>query len=63
VDIFRSIAMTIPVGLSIRNMGVESTPQLMRHCAVEAEKAGLASIWITDHIAIPPDEAEGSGGL
>jgi probable F420-dependent oxidoreductase len=27
-----------------------------------AEQAGLASIWITDHIAIPPDDAEGSGG-
>lgn len=54
--------MAIPVGLSIRNMGVESTPDLMRHCAVEAENAGLHSIWITDHIAIPPDDAEGSGG-
>lgn len=43
-------------------MGVESTPELIRHCAVEAEKAGLHSLWVTDHIAIPPDDAEGSGG-
>lgn len=54
--------MTIPIGISIRNMGVESTPDLIRHCAVEAEKAGLHSLWVMDHIAIPPDEAEGSGG-
>lgn len=54
--------MTIPVGLYIRNMGVESTPALMRHCTLEAEKAGFHSLWITDHIAIPPDDAEGSGG-
>lgn len=54
--------MTIPVGVSIRNMGVESTPELIRHCAVEAENAGLHSLWVTDHIAIPPDDAEGSGG-
>lgn len=54
--------MTLPVGISIRNMGVESTPELIRHCAVEAETAGLHSLWVTDHIAIPPDDAEGSGG-
>lgn len=50
------------VGISIRNMGVESVPELLRHCAVEAERADLHSIWLHDHIAIPPDEAEGSGG-
>lgn len=54
--------MTIPVGLTIRNMGVESSPSLIRHCALSAEKADLHSVWITDHIAIPPDDAEGSGG-
>ena len=54
--------MTIPVGLTLRNMGSQSTPELLRHCALEAEAADLHSIWITDHIAIPPDDAEGSGG-
>ncbi len=34
----------------------------MSACALAAEEAGLESIWITDHIAIPPDDAEGSGG-
>ncbi len=54
--------MTIPVGLTLRNMGTQSTRDLLRHCALEAEAAGYHSIWITDHIAIPPDDAEGSGG-
>ncbi|MDA0338757.1 MAG: LLM class flavin-dependent oxidoreductase [Proteobacteria bacterium] len=54
--------MSISVGINIRNMGVQSTPELMRHCAHEAERAALHSIWVTDHIAIPPDDAEESGG-
>lgn len=43
-------------------MGVESTPELMMRCALAAEAGGFESLWITDHIAIPPDDAEGSGG-
>jgi len=31
-------------------------------CAQAAEKLDFESLWITDHIAIPPDDAEGSGG-
>ncbi len=54
--------MSIPIGITLRNMGKESTPGLLAHCAAEAEAAGLHSIWVTDHIAIPPDDAEGSGG-
>lgn len=50
------------IGITLRNMGVQSTPDLMADCARSAEDAGLESIWITDHIAIPPDDAEGSGG-
>lgn len=50
------------IGITLRNMGVQSTPDLMADCAKAAEDAGLESIWITDHIAIPPDDAEGSGG-
>jgi len=34
----------------------------MTDCAVAADKAGLDSLWITEHIAIPPDDVEGSGG-
>jgi probable F420-dependent oxidoreductase len=52
----------VQLGVTLRNMGEESTPALMVQCAQAAESAGLESIWITDHIAIPPDDAEGSGG-
>ncbi len=50
------------LGITLRNMGVQSTPEILLACAVEAESLAFDSIWITDHIAIPPDDAEGSGG-
>ena len=50
------------IGVTIRNMGAPSTAETMAACAMAAEAAGLESIWITDHIAIPPDDAAGSGG-
>lgn len=50
------------IGISIRNMGPQSTRSILTDCAVSADQAGLDSLWITEHIAIPPDNAEGSGG-
>ncbi|MEM7220716.1 MAG: TIGR03619 family F420-dependent LLM class oxidoreductase [Pseudomonadota bacterium] len=50
------------IGTTLRNMGAESTPKVMGECAHIAESVGLESIWVVDHIAIPPDDAEGSGG-
>ena len=50
------------VGVTLRNMGPESTRSLMADCVRAAEDGGLESVWITDHVAIPPDDAEGSGG-
>ena len=50
------------IGATIRNMGAQSTAQTMLRCATAAEAAGLESAWVVDHIAIPPDDAEGSGG-
>ncbi len=50
------------LGVTLRNMGVQSTPQTLLACARTAEDRGCDSLWITDHIAIPPDDAEGSGG-
>ena len=50
------------VGVTIRNMGPQSTAKTMARCATAAEAAGLESAWVVDHIAIPPDDAEGSGG-
>jgi probable F420-dependent oxidoreductase len=48
--------------VTIRNMGPESTRDLLRTCAVAAEAARLDALWVADHIAIPPDDAEGSNG-
>ncbi|NND67738.1 MAG: TIGR03619 family F420-dependent LLM class oxidoreductase [Halioglobus sp.] len=50
------------IGVTIRNMGEESSADLVLACARTAEAAGMESVWITDHVAIPPDDAEGSGG-
>ena len=50
------------LGVTLRNMGEQSSPQMLRACAGLAEEAGLESVWVVDHIAIPPDDAEGSGG-
>ena len=50
------------IGVTLRNMGPQSTPHLMLQGALAAEQRGFDSIWITDHIAIPPDDAEGSDG-
>ena len=49
-------------GVTLRNMGPQSMPETIARCAALAEDADLDSLWITDHIAIPPDDAEGSGG-
>ena len=47
---------------TIRNMGAESSAEIIAGCTLAAEAQGMESVWITDHIAIPPDDAEGSGG-
>jgi probable F420-dependent oxidoreductase len=52
----------VQLGVTLRNMGPESTRETMSACARAAEEAGFESLWITDHVAIPPDDAEGSGG-
>lgn len=50
------------IGVTLRNMGEQSTADTMSTCALAAEDAGMESVWVVDHIAIPPDDAEGSGG-
>ena len=50
------------LGTTIRNMGDLAAPEVMGQCAALAEEAGLESVWVVDHLAIPPDDAEGSGG-
>ncbi len=50
------------LGLYVRNMGPQSTRALLVDCARAAEQAGIDHLWVADHIAIPPDQSEGSGG-
>jgi len=50
------------LGAVIRVMGPQSTRPVIEACARAAEAAGLDDVWVSDHIAIPPDDAEGSGG-
>jgi probable F420-dependent oxidoreductase len=50
------------IGTTIRNMGPAATRDCIRYCAEHAEALGLAHLWVVDHIAIPPDDAEGSDG-
>ena len=50
------------IGTMLRNMGPEATASSLLHCAHRAEEAGLDHIWTVDHIAIPPEESEGSEG-
>lgn len=50
------------IGIAMRSMGEASRPTVLLECAQAAEAAGVESLWIQDHIAIPPDEAEGSNG-
>ena len=50
------------LGVALRSMGPQSEPEVFLACAQAAEAAGLDDLWIQDHIAIPPDDAEGSEG-
>ncbi len=50
------------LGLYLRNMGPQSTRATIVACARAAEAAGIDDLWVADHVAIPPDQAEGSGG-
>ena len=50
------------IGVTLRNMGPQSSRETLAACATAIDDTPIESIWITDHIAIPPDDAEGSGG-
>ena len=56
------VKTSMRIGMVIRVMGPQSTRETIAACALAAEAAGLHEIWVSDHIAIPPDDAEGSGG-
>ena len=50
------------LGAILRVMGEASHPDTLRSAAIQAEEAGLDEAWVVDHVAIPPDDAEGSNG-
>ena len=52
----------IKLGVALRSMGPQSTRETFLACARAAEDAGFDDVWVQDHLAIPPDDAEGSGG-
>jgi probable F420-dependent oxidoreductase len=52
----------VKLGIALRTMGPQSTRETLGACAEAAERAGLDEVFVPDHIAIPPDDAEGSGG-
>lgn len=49
-------------GFALRLMGPAAHADVLRETALRSEAAGLDSLWVPDHIAIPPDQTEGSGG-
>jgi probable F420-dependent oxidoreductase len=49
-------------GVAIRNMGPSSNRATIRACARIAEQAGFDALFVSDHLCIPPDQTEGSGG-
>src|SRR6185295_3617777 len=51
------------LGVVIRNMGPASTRELVTAAAQAADACpAVDDVWVVDHVAIPPDDAEGSGG-
>ena len=51
------------IGIALRSMGDAASAELLVGGAARAEQIGLDALWVVDHIAIPPDDAEGSRGL
>src|SRR6184192_1551409 len=51
------------LGVVLRNMGAQSTRETLVAAARAADAlSAVADLWVADHIAIPPDDAEGSEG-
>jgi probable F420-dependent oxidoreductase len=50
------------IGLYLRNMGPQSTRSLIAEAARAAEEAGIDDLWVADHLALAPEDSEGSEG-
>jgi probable F420-dependent oxidoreductase len=56
------MTVRVRLGVALRSMGPQSARETFLACARAAEEAGFTDVWVQDHLAIPPDDAEGSGG-
>ncbi|MGE3597015.1 MAG: TIGR03619 family F420-dependent LLM class oxidoreductase [Dehalococcoidia bacterium] len=43
------------LGINIRNWGPTATPECIAACARYADQSSLDSIWVNDHIGLPPE--------
>jgi probable F420-dependent oxidoreductase len=50
------------IGLYLRNMGPQSIRGLIADAARAAEGAGVDDLWVADHLALAPEDSEGSDG-
>ena len=50
------------IGVYLRNMGPQSTRGLIAEAARAAEEAGVDDLWVADHLALAPEDSEGSEG-
>jgi len=50
------------IGIQVRTQGPQSTRDMIVDCAMAAEQNGFEELYVVDHIAIPPDDLEGSDG-
>ena len=51
------------IGIHLRNAGPHATREMLADCARIADALPIDDLWVFDHLAIPPEESEGSGGL
>ena len=42
------------LSINIRNWGAQSTPDTLLECARAADESGLDTLWLNEHLAIPP---------
>ena len=55
---FRSSLLSVKFGLYGLHKGENTAPEALTRRAREAEEAGFESIWVGDHIALPPDDPD-----
>ena len=51
------------IGIHLRNAGPYATREMLTDCALIADELPIDDLWVFDHLAIPPEDSEGSGGL